>query len=88
MTELATTLTHLPAGLGGVGVESVAQRADATFYSSFLTSHFRMQGLGMGGLGAGFDSQRATKENRPFLCGPGFGFVGSSICGGPQIFVG
>ena len=31
---------------------------------------------------------RATKENRPFLCGPGFRFVGSSICGGPQIFVG
>ena len=30
--------------------------------------------------------ERATKEKRPFLCGPGFRFVGSSICGGPQIF--
>ena len=37
---------------------------------------------------AASSSQRATKGNRLFLCGPGFGFVGSSICGGPKIFVG
>ena len=58
--QVRRTLPLLPAGLGGVGVESVAQRADATFYSSFLTAHFRVQKLGMGAMGAGFGPEHPT----------------------------
>ena len=43
--ELAGQLLHLPAPLGGLGVDSVAARADATFYSSFLTASIRLAAL-------------------------------------------
>ena len=44
-TELAGQLAHLPAALGGIGVESVADRADATFFSSVLSANFRLERL-------------------------------------------
>ena len=44
-TSLATQLTHLPAPLGGIEVESTAERADATFFSSHISALFRLQRL-------------------------------------------
>ena len=41
-TELAALKVHIPAALGGLGVESVAARADACYYSSFTCAYFRL----------------------------------------------
>ena len=41
-TELAALKGHIPAALGGLGVESVAARADACYYSSFTCAYFRL----------------------------------------------
>jgi hypothetical protein len=44
-TELAATKVHLPAALGGLGIESAAARADACYYSSFTSAYFRLAAL-------------------------------------------
>ena len=47
-TELATLEVHIPAALGGLGVESVAARADACYYSSFTCAYFRLPDIDPG----------------------------------------
>ena len=44
-TDLSRTKVHLPAALGGIGVDSAAARADACYYSSFTSAYFRLAGL-------------------------------------------
>ena len=41
-TELAALKVQIPAALGGLGVESVAARADACYYSSFTCAYLRL----------------------------------------------
>jgi hypothetical protein len=44
-TELAALKVHIPAALGGLGVESVKARADACYYSSFTCAYLRLPGI-------------------------------------------
>ena len=44
-TEHAADLVSLPASLGGLGIESAVQRADAAYYSSFHTANLRLSTL-------------------------------------------
>ena len=44
-TDLAKLKVHIPAALGGLGVDSTAARADACYYSSFTSAYFRLAGL-------------------------------------------
>ena len=44
-TELAATKVHLPAALGGLGVESATARADACYYSSLTCAYHRLAAL-------------------------------------------
>ena len=41
-TKLAATKVHLPAALGGLGIESAAACADACYYSSLTSAYFRL----------------------------------------------
>ena len=44
-TDLAKLKVHIPAALGGIGVDSAAARADACYYSSFTSAYFRLTAL-------------------------------------------
>jgi hypothetical protein len=41
-TELAASKVHIPAALGGLGVESAAARADVCYYSSYTSAYHRL----------------------------------------------
>ena len=60
--ELAGQLLHLPAPLGGLGVDSVAARADATFYSSFLTASIRLSALDDNWFASTYGSSHASLD--------------------------
>ena len=44
-TDLAATLTNMPAGLGGLGIESAEARADACYYSAYTSAFQRLTSL-------------------------------------------
>mmetsp|Transcript_103480 Transcript_103480/g.297301 ORF Transcript_103480/g.297301 Transcript_103480/m.297301 type:complete len:254 (+) Transcript_103480:54-815(+) len=44
-TDLAKLKVHIPAALGGLGVDSAAARADACYYSSFTSAYFRLAAI-------------------------------------------
>jgi hypothetical protein len=64
-TDLAKLKVHIPAALGGLGVDSAAARADACYYSSFTSAYFRLAGLDPAWVGSLHDTV-AAGAHAPF----------------------